>query len=222
MTEDEAKQWLAERGWLAGEIGARLRWLATEIVRESEAQNLISAGSREVIWARHIVDSAQLLEITDAPAGARWLDIGSGAGFPGLVLACITAAPIRLIEPRPLRVAHLERCVDALALAHCTVVRGQVEALDLPRADVITARAYAPLAKIFATARHAADLSTIWVLPKGRNAENDLALARQAWHGAFHVKRSVTDPEARIIVARGVARLAPVQGKMRRGRGKQA
>ena len=222
MTEDEARQWLADRGWLSGEVGDRLRYLVAEVLRESEVQNLISAGSREVIWARHVVDSAQLLEAAAAPADATWLDIGSGAGFPGLVLACINPAPIRLVEPRPLRVAHLERCVAALGLTHCAVSRGQVEALTLSRVDVITARAYAPLDRIFATVDHAADLSTTWVLPKGRNAENDLATAQRQWQGAFHVKQSVTDPDARIIVATGVVRVAVAQGKKRRARGKQS
>ncbi len=224
MTDDEAKQWLHDRGWLTGDIGARLEWLVAEILREGAAQNLISAASRDVIWARHVVDSAQLLEAADVRADSTWMDIGSGAGFPGLVLACINPAPILLVEPRALRVTHLRHCADVLALRHCSVVHGHVEKVrEAVAVDVITARAYAPLQKIFGTARHMAGLSTTWVLPKGRNVEMELASARQQWQGVFHVKQSVTDPESRIVVARGVAQIATAQSEQRRRiRGKQA
>lgn len=205
MTEEEAQSWLESRGWLNGPQGERLRWLVSETLIEADKQNLISAGTRDMIWARHIVDSAQLLGHVPETAGL-WLDIGSGAGFPGLVIACVTERPILLVEPRPLRVAHLQRCIDHLNLTHCTVASAGIGNVHRSDVSVISARAYAPLSRIFATASHIADLSTTWVLPKGRNADLELETARTEWQGVFHVKHSVTDAEGRIIVAKRVER----------------
>lgn len=206
MTEDEAQSWLKGRGWLNGSEGERLRWLVFETLAEADRQNLISAGTRDMIWSRHIVDSAQLLDHATPEKTGLWVDIGSGAGFPGLVIACLTEHPILLVEPRPLRVAYLERCIAQLGLAHCTVSQSGIGAVERPNVSVISARAYAPLSKIFATASHLADLSTTWVLPKGRNANLELETARTEWQGVFHVKQSVTDAESHMIVATQVER----------------
>lgn len=206
MTEDEASTWLEGRGWLSGPQGERLRWLVSETLIEADKQNLISAGTRDMIWARHIVDSAQLLDFASSETTGLWVDIGSGAGFPGLVIACLTDWPILLVEPRPLRVAHLERCIVQLGLANCAVVRSGIGDVQRSDVSVISARAYAPLSKIFSTADHLADLSTTWVLPKGRNANLELETARAEWQGVFHVKQSVTDAESHIIVATQVER----------------
>lgn len=206
MTENEAQDWLAEKGWLTGDVGERLRWLVAETLAEGDRQNLISAGTREMMWSRHIVDSAQLLSHAPSELSAHWVDIGTGAGFPGLVIACIAAGPIVLVEPRPLRVAHLERCIDQLGLAHCSVIRSSISDVHVDNVGVISARAYAPLEKIFNSSQHLSGLSTTWILPKGRNAHNELASTRVGWQGVFHVEQSVTDPESRIVVASGVER----------------
>lgn len=203
MTENEAKNWLSERDWLDGRIGERLHWLVDAVLMESDNQNLISAATRESIWARHIVDSAQLLELAGEQEGL-WLDIGTGAGFPGVVIACLRDEPVVLVEPRPLRVAHLQRCIAGLELHNCSVLQSGIGAVTVKDASVISARAYAALERIFSTASHVANLSTSWVLPKGRNAQLELETAQQQWQGVFHVKQSVTDLEARIIVANGV------------------
>jgi len=209
MTEDEAQDWLRAQGWWEGEAGERLRHLAALVLAEADRQNLISAGSRAQIWARHIADSAQLLALP-ALASARdggWVDLGTGAGFPGLVIACLRPMPMMLVEMRPLRVAFLQRAARELGLAHVTVVGGRAEKVALPQAaSVISARAYAPLDKLLASAHHLADENTVWLLPKGRNGEKELAIARARWQAVFHVEQSLTDAESVIITARGVAR----------------
>jgi 16S rRNA (guanine527-N7)-methyltransferase len=207
MTEDEAKAWLDDRGWWTGEAGDRLRAYAALLLEEADRQNLISAGSRQELWARHIVDSAQLLPLAgENAAEGLWVDLGTGAGLPGLVIACLRAAPMLMIESRALRVGFLQRCVDALGLSHARVVCDKVERVQIDSpAAVISARAFAPMDRLLASAAHFTDSSTIWLLPKGRNAENELEIARRDWQAVFHVEKSVTDPDSAIVTLTGLA-----------------
>lgn len=209
MTEDEAQAWLDERGWWQGEAGERLRLFAEMLLEEADRQNLISAGSRAELWSRHIVDSAQLLPLAppDSAQGGLWADLGTGAGLPGIVIACLRPAPIVMIEARPLRTAFLQRCVDALGLTHARIATDKVErvVLDAPAA-VISARAYAPMDRLLASAAHLTDSSTVWLLPKGRNAQNELEIAQRDWQATFHVEQSVTDAGSAIVVLSGLSR----------------
>ena len=107
-----------------------------------------------------------------------------------------------MIEPRRLRVDFLHKLVESLHLK-AKVFCGKVERAG-GEYDVITARAVAPLAKLLKISAHLSTRNTVWALPKGRGAERELAEAKQAWQGTFHVERSVTDPESRIVVATGV------------------
>lgn len=200
MIEDEARAWLAAR--FSPERIERVEHYVALLLEENQQQNLISRASESSVWSRHIVDSAQLL--TFAPDAGSWLDVGSGPGLPGIVLACLSDASIALVEPRARRVAFLRRVVEALGLANATVHPCLVERLPTSRYDAVTARAYAPLAEIFASTLRFTGSSTIWVLPKGRSAERELEAARATWQGVFHVEQSATDAEARIIVARQI------------------
>lgn len=200
MTEEEARAWLAERYPADGV--ARLERYVSLLLDENNRQNLISSSSEPHVWSRHIVDSAQLLGF--ASDAATWLDVGSGPGLPGIVIACLSDVPIALVEPRARRVAFLRACVAALGLDHATVHPVMIDRMPEGRYDAVTARAYAPLSEIFASTIRLTGPSTIWVLPKGRSAETELAVARATWQGVFHVERSATDDQARIVIARGV------------------
>jgi len=206
MTEAEAQAWLDSRGWWQGEAGERLRTYADMLLEEADRQNLISAGSRDQLWARHIVDSAQLLPLAEDRRGL-WVDLGTGAGLPGIVIACLRPEPVLMIEVRPLRVAFLERCGDALGLSHARVVCDKVERVHLETpASVISARAYAPMDRLLSSAAYLTDSSTIWLLPKGRNAHNELDIARRDWQASFHVEQSVTDSDSAIVTLTGLQR----------------
>ena len=167
----------------------------------NERQNLISPSSAEKIWERHIFDSAQIVRY-EPHAAASWLDIGSGAGLPGIVIACLVKGPVTLAEPRRLRAEFLREAIRALNL------RSAVEARKVERItgafDVITARAVAPLDRLLRISHHLSTRKTVWALPKGRNAQSELADAQRSWQGTFHVERSVTDPESFIVVGAGV------------------
>ncbi len=185
------------------ETDMALRDFAKLLLAENERQNLISRRSADELWTRHIDDSLQLLD--HAPADGRWLDIGSGPGLPGIVLAIAGVRHITLVEPRRLRTEFLERCRDELRLANVTIVTGKAEQLK-GRFDVVTARAVATLDKLFAIGTPLIAPEGRWVLPKGRSAEKELVEARATWQGDFQLKTSRTDPDARILVAEQVRR----------------
>jgi 16S rRNA (guanine527-N7)-methyltransferase len=168
---------------------------------ESKRQNLISASSLDQLWERHILDSAQLVRF-EPHAGASWADVGSGAGLPGIVVACLVEGPVTLIEPRRLRAEFLHRAAESLRLS-ASVFLGKVERAG-GKYDVVTARAVTDLAKLLKISAHLSTRKTVWALPKGQSADTELAAAQQAWQGAFHVERSATDPESRIVIVTGV------------------
>jgi len=199
VTEEEALAWASAR--FDGPAIGRLHRLAEIVARESEHQNLIARSTLNEIWSRHIVDSLQLLSLAGT---GRWLDIGTGAGFPGLAIAA--AEPdrqISLVEPRKLRADYLRSAVAELELPHVSVHHAKVEAIHV-RADIISARAVSRVSALFASASGCSDNDTLWLLPKGRNAEDEVAEARRSWHGVFHVEQSITNPESAIVVARHV------------------
>lgn len=203
MTEQEAEGWLADH--VSRETLRSLGELVDHIRAEMPRQNLIAASTAEHIWARHIVDSAQLAAF--APDSARcWLDLGSGAGFPGLVIALMRPAiRVTLVESRRKRAEFLAATVEALDVAHRVDVRGQrLELIRESPFDVISARAFAPLGRLLPLAHRFSYGRTIWLLPKGRSAVSELEAVAGSWQGDFQVMPSMTDSEAAIIVAREV------------------
>ena len=193
----------AALGPVSRETYAGLERYVDLLREENERQNLISAASADAIWQRHIADSAQLVRF--APdARASWVDIGSGAGLPGIVIALLTSGSVTLVEPRRLRADFLARTVDALGLApRVSVACAKIEAVG-GRFDVITARAVAPLGKLLGISRHLSHPGTIWVLPKGKNAKTELAEARRNWQCDARMEPSRTDPDSAILVLSNV------------------
>jgi 16S rRNA (guanine527-N7)-methyltransferase len=205
-SEAEARTFCAERTDARGM--ARLEQLGAALAAENERQNLVSVASLASIWQRHFADSLQLLD--HVPRGTEtWLDLGTGAGFPGLAIAI--AAPDRelvLVESRKRRVDWLEACVRALELAHCHVVSGRLESLEAFPAAAISARAFAPLDKLLRLSARFSTPATAWVLPKGRSAAQELANQSSEVRAMFHVEQSQTDPGGGILVGKGTPRLS--------------
>jgi len=164
---------------------------------ENRRQNLISASTLEQIWDRHILDSAQLVRYEPRP-GASWIDIGSGAGLPGIVLACIVTGTVIMVEPRRLRAEFLHKAAESLHL-RANVVAAKAERVE-GKFDVITARAVASLTQLLKISAHLSTRKTVWALPKGRGAEAELVEARRTWQGNFRVEPSVTDATSFIVV----------------------
>ena len=202
MTEAEAREWIRARWGVSRET--LLAALADLVREECGRQNLIAASTLDHLWARHIVDSAQLLPLADKGEGA-WLDIGTGAGFPGMVVSCLHDRPITLCEPRKRRADFLAEMAAKLGLSNVTIAPCKAERLT-GTYGVVSARAVASMPALFAAADHVTDRKTLWLLPKGQNAREEVASARKTWHGSFHVEQSITQAESMIVVATGVVR----------------
>ena len=202
MTEQEAVLWLESEMGVSRETMGALKTFVAFLKREASSQNLISVSTLDHIWSRHIVDSAQLLKFLDhAPATTRWLDLGSGAGFPGLIIAMLTDYNVTLVESRARRIDYLQRAVEMLVLTRRVHVAGvALERLETAPYSVISARAFAPLPKLFDLAERFATNKTLWLLPKGRNANHELQEAQGVWDGNFKVMKSITDQDAGILV----------------------
>jgi len=187
----------------------RLQRYAGLLAEESRRQNIIAASTVDRIWERHILDSAQLIRF-EPHGGSSWADIGSGAGLPGVVVACIVEGPVTLIEPRKLRAQFLRTVIEELELGAAVECR-KVEKVE-GRFDVITGRAIASLTQFLRISHHLSTKKTVWALPKGRGAQSELAQALCTWQGVFHVEQSVTDQDSYIVVGTGVRRDDPHRG----------
>ena len=201
-SEAAARAFCAERTDAAGL--ARLGQLAEWLEAENARQNLVSSASLANLWQRHFADSLQLLDHARSGQGP-WLDLGSGAGFPGLPLAIARRDDqFILVESRRRRVEWLNRCIDALGIAHCHVIGGRLESVESFAAGAITARAFAPLAKLLRLSARFSTPATVWLLPKGRSAAQELTEQPAAIGQMFHVEPSATDSAGGILVGRGV------------------
>lgn len=208
MTEAEALEWLSTARSVSRETLEKMESFAAYLKREAVSQNLVASSTLDHIWARHIVDSAQLLSYVEAqPPRINWLDLGSGAGFPGLIIALLSDYDVTLVESRARRSDYLQRAIDMLDLGDRVTVAGiALEKLSTTRYSVISARAFAPLPKLFTLAERFSTNNTLWLLPKGRNAAIEWEDARNVWNGEFRVEQSITDSEAGILVGKLIGR----------------
>jgi len=182
----------------------RLEALSAALINENQRQNLISRPSEAQMWVRHIADSAQLLRFVPRETPSRpWLDLGTGAGFPGLVIAALRPEwKIVLVESRARRVEWLEHMVRELDLGNCRVEGRRLELVEPFKASVISARAFAPLEKLLSLSAPFSTKATTYLLPKGRSAAQELQVMPRKIRGMFHVEQSLTDEEAGIIVSK--------------------
>lgn len=174
--------------------------------------NLVSPTTLDEIWHRHFVDSAQLLAF--APEGAKyWLDLGSGGGFPGLVLAILLAeknsdARMTLVESDTRKAAFLGEVARKTGLA--VEIRGERIEKSATQAksqikDVITARALAPLPKLLGLVQPFFSPQTVALFPKGRDAEAEVSEAERQFAFDYTLAPSLTDAQARIVIVRNLA-----------------
>lgn len=198
--ESAARTWFKALPEWNDEVLDRLEDLAALLTAENDVQNLVSDASLAELWVRHYVDSAQLLNLVPRETCRSWLDLGTGAGFPGLVIAVLRPeCQVYMVESRGRRIEWLQRAADSLRLSNAHVCGTKVEALETRKFDAISARAFAPLPKLLdLSARFSTD-KTIWLLPKGRSARQELK-ELQGWNHLFHVEQSITDAEAGVIV----------------------
>lgn len=195
MTEEEALAWVEARFDPA--IVERLHTFAAMVIDENMRQNLISPASMTAIWSRHIVDSLQLLAF--APATGMWIDIGTGGGFPGMVVAIARGGPVMLVEPRRKRADFLQQSVDRLELPDTSVAAAKIERV-VGSAAVISARAVDRIENLLRAAAHCATPKTRWLLPRGSIDRTQLKALAADRRLMFHVEQSLTSEASSIVV----------------------
>ena len=164
--------------------------------------NLVGPGTPAQWWTRHVEDSIQLAHLL--PQDGACADLGSGGGFPGIVLAAIQGRPLHLIESDGRKCAFLREVSRAMSLTNVTIHAERIEDIALPPMAVVTARALAPLSSLLVHAHRLLGRDGVAVFPKGRNAEAELTAAATHWHMTTERFASRTDPEATIFRIRDI------------------
>ena len=188
------------------EIGRRLAAYVDLLARWRKTTNLIAESTFPAVWTRHIADSAQLVAL--APGAMRWIDMGSGAGFPGLVIAIqladVPGANVHCIESDQRKCAFLREAVRATGAA-ATIHPQRVEAIDpasLGAVDAVTARAFAPLPLTLKLARTWIERGAVGVFPRGESARDQVAALPEAPLYAIEVLPSLVDAGSAILRVR--------------------
>jgi 16S rRNA (guanine527-N7)-methyltransferase len=175
------------------ETEARLRNFELLLRRWNPTINLVGKGDLEDVWARHILDSAQLWALRPQRPG-DWLDVGTGGGFPGVVIAAIASqlapeARFEFVDSDRRKAAFLSTAIRELGLrARVSVAR--IEALPPRAAAVLSARAMAPLAELIGHARRHRDPAGVALFPKGRSYHKELDEALQQWNFDYRLHSS--------------------------------
>lgn len=168
--------------------------------------NLVGPGTLPAFWSRHAWDSAQILDLV--PGAKVWADLGSGAGLPGIVLAILgkhrPGFHVHLVESLAKRCRFLAEVTQALALP-ATVHNARAEHLDLS-VDVVTARACAPLTRLFGYAQPYLDRGATGLFLKGREVDADLADAGKSWSFDADIRPSLSDERGRIVLVKRLKR----------------
>jgi 16S rRNA (guanine527-N7)-methyltransferase len=201
------------RDWFSGQFNVPRETLddldayARLLAEWQSRMNLVGPSTLPLLWERHFADSAQLVPL--AQKGAAWLDLGAGAGFPGMVVALLDpAARVTMVESIAKKCRFLETVREALRLGdRVEILNRRIEALSPRTAGVITARALASLDQLFAWGLPHATASTVWLLPKGGRHADEIDDARRRFRFQHTLIASRTSDEARIVRATGVARI---------------
>ena len=198
--EAAAQAWFQALPEWTDRARVRLEALGALLAAENDVQNLVADSSLPALWVRHYADSAQLLAHVPRETGSPWLDLGTGAGFPGLVVAILRPeCEVVMVESRARRIDWLRRVCDALELANASVAGMRLEAVETRQFRAISARAFAPLPKLLDLSARFSTSETVWLLPKGRSARQELAELK-GWNHLFHVEQSLTDADSGVIV----------------------
>jgi 16S rRNA (guanine527-N7)-methyltransferase len=211
VTDDSAERDRALAPFhVSRETSERLSRFVALLLDRQRTTNLIASSTIPVIWTRHVADSLQLLAL--APGARRWVDLGSGGGFPGMVIACGLAetpgAHVHLIESIGKKAAFLRDAVRETAVP-ATVHHGRIEDIT-PRlageADIVTARAVAPLKELLTMIDPFIERGAQGLLMKGQDVDAELTQAAKYWTIEHTAVPSQTSPTGRILMVRHLER----------------
>jgi 16S rRNA (guanine527-N7)-methyltransferase len=192
------------------ETGERLDRFVELLLAWQKTTNLISPSTLPHIWTRHIADSLQLLDL--APDARTWIDLGSGGGFPGVVIACALAdrkgAAVHLVESNAKKAAFLReagRATGAPIAVHAMRIEKFVDT-HMGGADAVTARALAPLKSLLTLSFSLLAAGSLGLFPKGQDVEAELTEASKYWNINHTLVPSRTDRKGRIVIVRALDR----------------
>lgn len=215
MSEKMTPEDFAARANVSRETLERLQAFDALLLETAAHTNLIARSTIDDRWSRHYLDSAQLFPLL--PAGARTLvDLGSGAGFPGLVLAALGAdekaghgLSVTLVESTGKKASFLEAASSAMGLSNVTVLPQRIEAVSVAPPDAITARALSATRKLCAYVHGIAGRNTTLLFPKGAKAEEELTAALKSWRMDVSRHPSLTDENATIFEIKNLVPRGP-------------
>lgn len=194
------------------ETAAALDLYVAQLTRWQSIKNLVGPSTLSEVWSRHIADSLQLLAL--APEATRWLDLGSGAGIPGLILAIAgrerPGFHVDLVESNGRKGAFLQetaRLTGAPARIHVARIESVIERFT--DSQIVTARALAPLSQLIAWTEPLLKNDAMGLFPKGRDVLTELTDAEERWRFTADLIPSRTDSEARIVRVSTVSGLLP-------------
>ncbi len=210
LAADRARAVAMNPDSVSRETWTRLDRLVALLLERQRQMNLIAASTIPQLWTRHVADSLQLLPL--APEARLWADLGSGGGFPGLVIACalagVSGTAVHLVESTQKKAAFLTETAAALDLpAIVHPLRAEdFAAKNKIHFDAVTARALAPLTKLLGYAIPLLTTGAIGLFPKGQDVEAELTEASKYWTMRAELVPSKTDPRGRIVVVRRVSK----------------
>jgi 16S rRNA (guanine527-N7)-methyltransferase len=185
----------------------RLRTYLALLERWQRAINLVGPATLVDPWRRHVLDSGQLRRLCP-PSTRRLVDLGSGAGLPGLILAILGVPEVHLIESDQRKASFLREAARACGASSVAVHAARIEAVPPLGADVVTARALASLPQLLALAEPQVQSGTTCLFLKGRRAEAELTAARETWTMRVAREASLSDPDGQVLIISEIRRAA--------------
>ena len=185
----------------------RLRGFVALLLDWNRRINLVARADEADVWDRHVLDCVQLADLLPEPASVL-IDLGSGAGFPGLVLSIATPWHVHLVEADARKASFLRYAVRQTG-ANASIHATRAERLALPPVPVVTARAFAPLSRLLPLAVPLLAPDGICVFPKGRSATEELTDAGREWQMQVERFPSRTNPDGTLLRLREIRRVTP-------------
>ncbi|MDF1734723.1 MAG: 16S rRNA (guanine(527)-N(7))-methyltransferase RsmG [Minwuia sp.] len=190
------------RSGVSRETLTRLQDLESLLNRWNPRINLVSRSTLEHFWSRHVLDSWQLVPLVSDTA-RTWIDLGSGGGFPGLVVAATHPAHVTLIESDARKCVFLREAARTMGLG-ITVITRRIETVTDLKADVVSARALAPLSQLLDWAEPFMHSDSIGAFLKGQDIESELTTATKCWKFAWERHQSLSDGAGSVLLVRGL------------------
>ena len=200
MNKEEVQSELLKRFKFSLDDLDKLKVFHDELLKFNKKYNLISKSTEDSIWDRHILDSAQIIEFIDFDDGSSLSDMGSGAGFPGLVLSIYNKNPkfhVKLYEKSNIKCDFLENIRNKLDLQCEVLGRYQDEEIDT---NYVVSRAFKQLDEILRISREIVRVNHKLIILKGKNAENEINKLRQPLEFMYKLERSMTDENSQILI----------------------